>query len=79
MPEEDYLYRFLDAREPTLDYYGKLFGLEASVRKRRTDELLQMVGLERVAHRPIGEYSKGMMQRIGIAKPWSMTQILDLG
>jgi ABC-2 type transport system ATP-binding protein len=51
-----------------LDYYGKLFGLEASVRKRRTDELLQMVGLERVAHRPIGEYSKGMMRRIGIAQ-----------
>ena len=67
LPEESYLYRFLDARE-TLDYYGKLFGLEASVRKRRTDELLQMVGLERVAHRPIGEYSKGMMRRIGIAQ-----------
>ena len=62
-----HLYRFLDARE-TLDYYGKLFGLEASVRKRRTDELLQMVGLERVAHRPIGEYSKGMMRHIGIAQ-----------
>ena len=67
LPEESYLYRFLDARE-TLDYYGKLFGLEANVRKRRTDELLQMVGLERVAHRPIGEYSKGMMRRIGIAQ-----------
>ncbi|MAV55462.1 MAG: ABC transporter ATP-binding protein [Phycisphaerae bacterium] len=67
LPEESYLYRFLDARE-TLDYYGKLFGLEASVRKRRADELLQMVGLERVAHRPIGEYSKGMMRRIGIAQ-----------
>ena len=67
LPEESYLYRFLDARE-TSDYYGKLFGLEASVRKRRTDELLQMVGLERVAHRPIGEYSKGMMRRIGIAQ-----------
>ncbi len=67
LPEESYLYRFLDARE-TLDYYGKLFGLEASVRKRRTDELLHMVGLERVAHRPIGEYSKGMMRRIGIAQ-----------
>ena len=67
LPEESYLYRFLDASE-TLDYYGKLFGLEASVRKRRTDELLQMVGLERVAHRPIGEYSKGMMRRIGIAQ-----------
>jgi ABC-2 type transport system ATP-binding protein len=67
LPEESYLYRFLTARE-TLDYYGKLFGIDRRTRRRRTDELLEMVGLTQVAHRPIGEYSKGMTRRIGIAQ-----------
>lgn len=67
LPEESYLYRFLNPRE-TLDYYGKLFGLDRRVRRRRTDELLEMVGLSQVAHRPIGEFSKGMTRRIGIAQ-----------
>ena len=67
LPEESYLYRFLTARE-TLDYYGKLFGLDARTRRRRTDELLDMVGLTQVAHRPIGEFSKGMTRRIGLAQ-----------
>jgi ABC-2 type transport system ATP-binding protein len=67
LPEESYLYRFLTARE-TLDYYGKLFGLDRRTRRRRTDELLEMVGLTQVAHRAIGEYSKGMTRRIGLAQ-----------
>ncbi len=67
LPEESYLYRFLNAEE-TLDYYGKLFGLDRRARKRRTGELLEMVGLTQVAHRAIGEYSKGMTRRIGIAQ-----------
>jgi len=67
LPEESYLYRYLTARE-TLEYYGKLFGIDRRVRRRRTDELLDMVGLTQVAHRPIGEYSKGMTRRIGIAQ-----------
>lgn len=67
LPEESYLYRFLNARE-TLDYYGRLFNLDRSTRRRRTDELLDMVGLSKVAHRPIGEFSKGMTRRIGIAQ-----------
>ncbi len=67
LPEESYLYRFLTARE-TLDYYGKLFGIDRRTRRRRTDELLEMVGLTQVAHRAIGEYSKGMTRRIGIAQ-----------
>jgi ABC-2 type transport system ATP-binding protein len=67
LPEESYLYRFLTARE-TLDYYGKLFGLDGRTRRRRTDELLEMVGLTQVAHRPIGEFSKGMTRRIGLAQ-----------
>ncbi|HWB20936.1 MAG TPA: ABC transporter ATP-binding protein [Phycisphaerales bacterium] len=67
LPEESYLYRFLNPRE-TLDYYGRLFGLEHRIRKRRIDELLDMVGLGQVAHRPIGEFSKGMTRRIGLAQ-----------
>jgi ABC-2 type transport system ATP-binding protein len=67
LPEESYLYRYLNPRE-TLDYYARLFGLEAHVRKRRTDELLDMVGLTQVAHRPIGEFSKGMTRRVGLAQ-----------
>lgn len=67
LPEESYLYRFLNARE-TLDYYGRLFNLDRSTRRKRTDELLEMVGLSNVAHRPIGEFSKGMTRRIGIAQ-----------
>jgi ABC-2 type transport system ATP-binding protein len=67
LPEESYLYQFLNPRE-TLDYYGKLFGLDRRTRRRRTDELLEMVGLSHVAHRPLGEFSKGMTRRIGLAQ-----------
>ena len=67
LPEESYLYRYLNARE-TLDYYGKVFGFDRRTRRRRADELLDMVGLSQVAHRAIGEYSKGMTRRIGIAQ-----------
>jgi ABC-2 type transport system ATP-binding protein len=67
LPEESYLYRFLSARE-TLDYYGRLFRLPATVRRERTDRLLEMVGLEAVEHRPVGEFSKGMQRRVGLAQ-----------
>jgi ABC-2 type transport system ATP-binding protein len=67
LPEESYLYRYLNPVE-TLDYYGRLFGLDRATRKSRTEELLEMVGLTHVAHRAIGEFSKGMTRRIGIAQ-----------
>jgi len=67
LPEESYLYRFLVAHE-TLDYFGRLFRLPARVRKDRTERLLDMVGLRHEAKRPIGEYSKGMARRIGLAQ-----------
>lgn len=67
LPEESYLYRFLDARE-TLDYYGRLFGLVRPERRKRVEELLKMVGLERESRRRVGEYSKGMARRIGLAQ-----------
>jgi len=67
LPEESYLYRFLVASE-TLDYFGRLFRLPARVRHDRTERLLDMVGLRHEAKRPIGEYSKGMARRIGLAQ-----------
>lgn len=67
LPEESYLYRFLSGRE-TLDYYGRLFRLDRRARRERIDMLLEMVGLEAVQHRPVGEYSKGMQRRIGLAQ-----------
>jgi len=67
LPEESYLYRYLNARE-TLDFYGRLFGLPAKIRKMRTEALLDMVGLKAVANRPVGTFSKGMARRIGLAQ-----------
>jgi ABC-2 type transport system ATP-binding protein len=67
LPEESYLYRFLSARE-TLDYYGRLFRIPASIRRERVSKLLEMVGLEAVEHRPVGEFSKGMQRRVGLAQ-----------
>lgn len=67
LPEESYLYPFLNARE-TLDYYGRLFGLDHSTRQKRIDELLDMVGLKAAQYRQVREYSKGMQRRIGLAQ-----------
>jgi ABC-2 type transport system ATP-binding protein len=67
MPEESYLYEYLTARE-TLDFYGRLFGLNAKLRKVRIEALLEMVGLQAMASRPVGTFSKGMARRIGLAQ-----------
>src|ERR1017187_8911496 len=67
LPEESYLYRFLDSHE-TLDFFGNLFDLPPAQRKRRTEELLEMVGLSAVRTRVVGEFSKGMQRRIGLAQ-----------
>jgi len=67
LPEESYMYRFLTPVE-TLDFYGKLFGLPRNVRRSRIDELLEMVGMTHAANRPVGEFSKGMSRRLGIAQ-----------
>jgi ABC-2 type transport system ATP-binding protein len=67
LPEESYLYPFLNARE-TLDYYAKLFELDSRVRRKRVDELLDMVGLTNAQFRSVREYSKGMQRRIGLAQ-----------
>jgi ABC-2 type transport system ATP-binding protein len=67
LPEETHLYPFLNARE-TLDYYAKLFELDHKTRRKRIDELIDMVGLGAAQHRPVREYSKGMARRIGLAQ-----------
>ena len=67
LPEESYLYPFLDAYE-TLDFYGRLFHQPRRVRRGRIEMLLEMVGLKGAAYRRVGEYSKGMQRRIGLAQ-----------
>lgn len=67
LPEESYLYRFLNAEE-TLDFYGRLFKLDGKVRRERAAKLIETVGLERDKKRILKEYSKGMRQRIGLAQ-----------
>jgi ABC-2 type transport system ATP-binding protein len=67
LPEESYLYRFLNAEE-TLDFYGRLFNIDPDVRKTRAAELIDMVGLSADKKRILKEYSKGMRQRIGLAQ-----------
>ena len=67
LPEESYLYKYLNANE-TMDFYGRLFGLTGRERKSRTEKLLKMSGLMPSRSRPVGEYSKGMARRIGLAQ-----------
>lgn len=67
LPETTTLHRFLTPRE-TLRYYAGLFGLDAATTRSRSAQLLEMVGLADVADRQIGEFSKGMARRVGVAQ-----------
>jgi ABC-2 type transport system ATP-binding protein len=68
LPEESYLYRFLNGEE-TLHFYGRLFRLSRQELRRRVPELLDIVGLNAKARkRKLREYSKGMARRIGLAQ-----------
>ena len=67
LPEESYLYRYLDSRE-TLDFFGSLFSLSNAERRDRAEQLLEMVGLTQTHTRAVGEFSKGMQRRIGLAQ-----------
>lgn len=66
LPELSYLHPFLTARE-TLTYYAGLCGLDRKTSARRSEELLDMVGLASVARRPVGGFSKGMARRVALA------------
>ncbi|HXT12971.1 MAG TPA: ABC transporter ATP-binding protein [Candidatus Angelobacter sp.] len=67
LPEESYLYRYLNSRE-TLDFFGNLFELGKVERDNRAEQLLEMVGLNQTRMRTVGEFSKGMQRRIGLAQ-----------
>lgn len=67
LPEHPYFYDYLTARE-YLDYVGRLFSLPAKLRAERCRELLQRVGLAQAAGTPLRRFSKGMIQRLGIAQ-----------
>jgi ABC-2 type transport system ATP-binding protein len=67
LPEESYLYRYLNSRE-TLDFFGNLFHLDQAERDQRAEQLLEMVGLNQTRTRSVGEFSKGMQRRIGLAQ-----------
>ncbi len=66
MPDGPYFYGHLNGFE-LLDFYANLLGVDAAVRKRRIPELLDMVGMTNRAKNRVRNYSKGMVQRIGLA------------
>jgi ABC-2 type transport system ATP-binding protein len=67
LPESPYFYDHLTGGE-LLDFYGRLFGLGDDVRRRKVDELMELVGLKNDKQKQLKQYSKGMLQRIGIAQ-----------
>jgi ABC-2 type transport system ATP-binding protein len=67
LPEQPYFYDYLTAHE-LLDYYGQLSGVPGKDRKRRVEEVLQRVGLTDVKGVQLRKFSKGMLQRAGIAQ-----------
>jgi ABC-2 type transport system ATP-binding protein len=67
LPENPYFYKFLTGAE-TISFYGKLCGLGGQALRNRVTELLDLVGLTEAGDRRISGYSKGMLQRIGLAQ-----------
>jgi ABC-2 type transport system ATP-binding protein len=67
LPENPYFYKFLTAAE-TLAFYGKICGLSGKTLATRIDELIELVGLRDARDRRVGGFSKGMLQRIGLAQ-----------
>jgi len=67
LPENPYFYTYLTARE-ILHFYARLSGVPSSERHARVDELIERVGLAHAADSRLRTYSKGMLQRVGIAQ-----------
>lgn len=67
LPENPYFYKYLTGEE-AIRFYGKICGLKRDYLETRIKNLLELVGLEDARHRRLGGYSKGMLQRIGIAQ-----------
>ena len=67
LPEQPYFYDYLTARE-LLDYYARLFGYSAADRRQRVTRFLELVGLADAGNVQLRKFSKGMLQRVGIAQ-----------
>ncbi|MCA9601653.1 MAG: ABC transporter ATP-binding protein [Polyangiales bacterium] len=67
MPENPYVYQYLKPLE-FLDLCGRLVGMDAATRRKRSAELIERIGLGHAVDRPVGRFSKGMTQRIGLAQ-----------
>ena len=67
LPESPYFYDYLDVGE-LCDLAGRLFGLAPAVRRQRADELIERVGLGRARGQSLKKFSKGMLQRAGLAQ-----------
>src|SRR5438105_6149349 len=67
LPENPYFQKFLTGKE-TLRFFGRLCGLRGTELRNRVNELLDLVGLDKARNRRLGTYSKGMLQRIGLAQ-----------
>src|SRR5581483_2674392 len=67
LPEQPYFYDYLTAKE-LLEYYAQLSGVDAGERKRKVVEVLDRVGLQDAAATQLRKFSKGMLQRVGIAQ-----------
>ena len=67
LPENPYFYKYLSGEE-TLRFFGRLCGLKGAGLRNRINELLDLVGLTKARKRRLGTYSKGMLQRIGLAQ-----------
>jgi len=67
LPENPYLYDYLTGEE-FLDFHARLFGLDRITRRKRVRDLLERVGLGNRGYRQLRHYSKGMLQRIGLAQ-----------
>ncbi|MGC9359595.1 MAG: ATP-binding cassette domain-containing protein [Anaerolineae bacterium] len=67
LPQNPTFYTWMTPRE-LLDYVGRAYGMEPTIRTRRIDEMLALVGLEEAGKRRIGGFSGGMIQRLGIAQ-----------
>ncbi len=67
LPEQPYFYDYLSAAE-LLEYYAQLSGVPGRERKLRVQAMLQRVGLADSAHLQLRKFSKGMLQRVGIAQ-----------
>ena len=67
LPESPYFYDYLTAEE-LLDYFASLFGYNSAERRRRVSSLLDQVGIAGERRLPLRKFSKGMIQRVGIAQ-----------